>query len=262
MKDKFQMSSMGELTFFLDIMFVVCACARFQVTPKVSHLNAIKRIFRFLKGKPYLGLWYLKDSPFDLVAYLDSDYAGASLDRKSITEGCQFFRCRLISWQCKKQTVVATCSTKVEYVAAASGCAQVLWIQNQLLDYGVFNSPMLHVLRVEMVINSPWMLSKNWLVQKQTAFGVNTPRSDEDRLKLMELMVFLPQKGFIWCNWNYCCSPIKLLLSGKLEKRYLLSKFTLEQLVNVVRLKVEEESEMSLELLRFTRQQLQEYQQG
>nr|GFB19115.1 putative ribonuclease H-like domain-containing protein [Tanacetum cinerariifolium] len=64
------------------------------------------------------------DSPFDLVAYSDSDYAGASLDRKSTSEGCQFLGCRLISWQCKKQTVVATSSTEAEYVAAASGCAQ------------------------------------------------------------------------------------------------------------------------------------------
>nr|GEZ65874.1 putative ribonuclease H-like domain-containing protein [Tanacetum cinerariifolium] len=68
------------------------------------------------------------DSPFYLVAYLDSDYAGASLDRKSTTRGCQFLGCRLISWQCKKQTVVATSSTEAEYVAAASCCAQVLWI--------------------------------------------------------------------------------------------------------------------------------------
>nr|GFA21607.1 putative ribonuclease H-like domain-containing protein [Tanacetum cinerariifolium] len=137
----------------------------------VDDIIFVKRVFRYLKGKPYLGLWYPKASPFDLVAYSDSDYAGASLDRKSTTGGCEFLGCRLISWQCKKQTIVATSSTEAEYVAAASGCAQVLWIQNQLLDYGVFNSPMLHLLRVEMVINSPWMLSKNWLVQKQTAFG-------------------------------------------------------------------------------------------
>nr|GFC15964.1 uncharacterized mitochondrial protein AtMg00810-like [Tanacetum cinerariifolium] len=111
-----------------DIMFVVCAYAHFQVTPKASHLHAIKRIFRYLKGKPHLGLWYPKDSPFDLVAYSDSDYVGTSLDRKSTTGGCQFFRCRLISWQCKKQTVVATSSTEAEYVSASSCCAQVLWI--------------------------------------------------------------------------------------------------------------------------------------
>nr|GEU31177.1 putative ribonuclease H-like domain-containing protein [Tanacetum cinerariifolium] len=120
-----------------NIMFAVCTCARFQVTPKASHLHAVKRIFRYLKGKPHLGLWYQKDSPFDLVAYSDSDYAGASLDKKSTTGGCQFFGCRLISCQCKKQTVLATSSIEAEYVAAASCCAQVLWIQNQLLDYGL-----------------------------------------------------------------------------------------------------------------------------
>nr|GEX12409.1 uncharacterized mitochondrial protein AtMg00810-like [Tanacetum cinerariifolium] len=94
-----------------DIMFVVCACACFQVTPKASHLHAVKRIFRCLKGKPHLGLWYPKDSPLNLVAYSDSDYAG--------------------------HTVVATSSTGAKYVAAASCYAQVLWIQNQLLDYGL-----------------------------------------------------------------------------------------------------------------------------
>ncbi|GKA87984.1 hypothetical protein Tco_0809748 [Tanacetum coccineum] len=73
-----------------DIMFVVCACARFQVTPKVSHLYAMKRIFRYLKGQPKLGLWYPRYSPFNLEAFSDSDYAGASLDRKSTTGGCQF----------------------------------------------------------------------------------------------------------------------------------------------------------------------------
>nr|GEU62486.1 hypothetical protein [Tanacetum cinerariifolium] len=81
-----------------DIMFAVCAYARYQVNQKVSHLYAVKRIFRYLKGQPKLGLWYLKDSPFNLVAYTDSDYARASLDRKSTTRGCQFLGCRLISW--------------------------------------------------------------------------------------------------------------------------------------------------------------------
>ncbi|GJZ98525.1 uncharacterized mitochondrial protein-like protein [Tanacetum coccineum] len=98
-----------------DIMFAVCACARYQVNPKVSHLHAVKRIFRYLKGQLKLGLWYPKDSPFDLVAYTDSDYAGASLDRKSTTGGCQFLGCRLISWQCKKQTVVANSITEAEF---------------------------------------------------------------------------------------------------------------------------------------------------
>ncbi|GJU37128.1 hypothetical protein Tco_1185482 [Tanacetum coccineum] len=103
-----------------DIMFAVCACARFQVTPKVSHLNAVKRIFRYLKHQPKLGLWYPRDSPFELEAYSDSDYGGASLDRKSTTGGCQFLGRRLISWQCKKQTIVANSTTEAEYVAAAN----------------------------------------------------------------------------------------------------------------------------------------------
>ncbi|GJS18845.1 ribonuclease H-like domain-containing protein [Tanacetum coccineum] len=94
-----------------DIMFAVCACSRFQVTPKTSHLSVVKRIFRYLKGKPKLGLWYPRESSFDLESYSDSDYAGANLDRKSTTG-------------------------EAEYVAAASCCGQVLWIQNQMLDYG------------------------------------------------------------------------------------------------------------------------------
>ncbi|GJV72822.1 uncharacterized mitochondrial protein-like protein [Tanacetum coccineum] len=133
-------SLIGSLMYLIasrqDIMFAVCTCARFQVTLKTSHLLAIKRNFRYLKGKPTLGLWYSRDSPFELVTYTDSDYAGATQDRKSTTRGCQFLGNRLISWQCKNQTVVATFTTKAEYVAAASCYGQVLWIQNQLLDYG------------------------------------------------------------------------------------------------------------------------------
>nr|GEV92432.1 uncharacterized mitochondrial protein AtMg00810-like [Tanacetum cinerariifolium] len=193
-----------------DIMFVVCACARFQVTPKDSHLHAVKRIFRYLKGKPHLGLWYPKDLPFDLVAYSDSDYAGASLDRKSTTGGCQFLRCRLISWQCKKQTVVATSSTEAKYVAAASCCAQVLWIQNQLLDYGynimhtvvlsgmVSLKRMLHVTTIlsagllttqQMVLNSPCLTHiKNWLVQIKRSLNTVAIKKVNDVIRLQALV--------------------------------------------------------------------------
>ncbi|GJV01868.1 hypothetical protein Tco_1335437 [Tanacetum coccineum] len=112
------------------IMFAVCACARFQITPKASHLNAIKRIFRYLKHQPKLDLWYPRDSPFELEAFSDSDYGEASLDRKLTTGGYQYLGRRLIYWQCKKQTIVANSTTKAEYVAAANCCGQVLWIQN------------------------------------------------------------------------------------------------------------------------------------
>nr|GFB16492.1 uncharacterized mitochondrial protein AtMg00810-like [Tanacetum cinerariifolium] len=91
-----------------DIMFAVCACAR------------------YLKGHPKLGLWYPKESPFDLVAYSDSDYGGATQDHKSTTGGCQFLGRKLISWQCKKQKIVATSTTEAEYVATAGCCGQVL----------------------------------------------------------------------------------------------------------------------------------------
>nr|GEV71154.1 hypothetical protein [Tanacetum cinerariifolium] len=135
MKDKFQMSLMGELTFFLGLQvkqkqdgifisqdkYVAEILRKFGLTDGKSASTPIDMekpllkdpmIFRYLKGKPHLGLWYPKDSPFKLVAYSDSDYSGAILDRKSTTGGYQFLRCILISWQGKKQTVVATSSTK------------------------------------------------------------------------------------------------------------------------------------------------------
>ncbi|KAJ9564380.1 hypothetical protein OSB04_000346 [Centaurea solstitialis] len=134
-------SMIGSLMYLIasrpDIMFAVCVCARFQVRPKESHLHAVKRIFKYLKGQPRLGLWYPNDSSFDLVAYTDSDYGGANLDRKSTSGGCQFLGGRLVSWQCKKQTTVSQSTTEAEYIAASQCCSQVLWIQNQMKDYGL-----------------------------------------------------------------------------------------------------------------------------
>ncbi|GJX51138.1 retrovirus-related pol polyprotein from transposon TNT 1-94 [Tanacetum coccineum] len=172
MKDKFQMSSMGELTFFLGLQvqqkkngifisqdkYVHEILRKFNYsdvksasTPtdlekplvqdgdaadvdehlyrsmigSLMYLTASRPDIIYLKGKPSLGLWYSKDSSLELVAYTDSDYAGATQDRKSTTGGCQFLGNRLISWQCKKQTVVATSTTEAEYVAAASCCGQI-----------------------------------------------------------------------------------------------------------------------------------------
>nr|GEZ81009.1 hypothetical protein [Tanacetum cinerariifolium] len=175
MKDKFQISSMGELTFFLGLQvkqkpvgifisqdkYVAEILRKFGLTngklastlidtgkpllkdsdgedvdlhtyrPMIGslmYLTSSRLDIMYLKCKPHLGLWYPKDLPFNLVAYSDSDYAGASLDMKSTTGGYQFLDCRLISWQCKKQTVVATSSNKAKYVAVASCCAQMLLI--------------------------------------------------------------------------------------------------------------------------------------
>ena len=120
-----------------DIMFATCLCARFQSNPKESHLIAIKRIFRYLKGTPNLGLWYPKNNGFDLIGYSDSDYAGCKIDRKSTTGSCQFLGGRLVSWFSKKQHSVSTSTAEAEYIAAGSCCAQILWMKNQLMDYGL-----------------------------------------------------------------------------------------------------------------------------
>jgi hypothetical protein len=118
-----------------DIMYSTCLCTLYQADPKESHLTDVKRIFRYLKGTPNLGLWYPKDSGFDLIAYSDSNFSGCKLDRKSTTGGCQLLGGKLISWTSKKQNSVSTSTAEAEYVAAGSCCAQVLWMRNQLLDY-------------------------------------------------------------------------------------------------------------------------------
>ena len=96
-----------------DIMFATCLCARFQADPKESHLIAVKRIFRYLKGTPNLGIWYPKDTGFDLIGYTDSDYAGCKIDRKSTSGSCQFLGRRLVSWFSKKQHSVSTSTAEV-----------------------------------------------------------------------------------------------------------------------------------------------------
>nr|GEV05545.1 hypothetical protein [Tanacetum cinerariifolium] len=211
-----------------DIMFSICACARFQVTLKVSHLHAVKRIF--------------------------SDYDGTSLDRKCTIGGCQFLGCRLISWQCKKQIVVATSSTEAEYVAAARlknqyevigmefACTQMFQV---LVKHHTSNGYQFTMSNPHQELTSPeqtvsgkdlsnplmadnlpkiiwysthhasqyksWLVQSKWLLAKVSAvvstlvlikaqqyisnesylLGVNTPRCNEDSIELMELMVFM-----------------------------------------------------------------------
>ena len=112
-----------------DIMFAICLCSRCQANPRESHMKAVKRIFRYLKGHQKLGLWYSNESNFDFKAYSDSDYGGCNLDRKSTIGGCQMLGNCLVSWQCKKQSSVAISTCEAEYVSASSCCSQVLWIQ-------------------------------------------------------------------------------------------------------------------------------------
>ncbi|GJV77386.1 retrovirus-related pol polyprotein from transposon TNT 1-94 [Tanacetum coccineum] len=97
-----------------------------------------KRIFRYLKGTINLGLWYPKDSGFDLTAYSDADHAGCHLDRKSTSGSVQFLGDKLVCWSSKKQNCVSISTAESEYVAVSGCCAQVLWMRTQLTDYGFF----------------------------------------------------------------------------------------------------------------------------
>ncbi|XP_073121777.1 uncharacterized protein [Henckelia pumila] len=103
-----------------DIMFSVGLCARFQSAPKQSHYIAAKRILKYLKGTQNVGLWYPKDSSFNLIGYSDADYAGCRIDRKITSGTCQFLGDMLISWFSKKQTSIATSTAESEYLAAES----------------------------------------------------------------------------------------------------------------------------------------------
>ncbi|GJV98771.1 hypothetical protein Tco_1554023 [Tanacetum coccineum] len=135
MENRFRIGLRGEATDLsgYQLHHNILDQDKFQVTPKASHLNAVKRIFRYLKHQPKLGLWYPRDSPFELEAFSDSDYGGASLDRKSTTGGCQFLGRRLISWQCKKQTIVSNSNTEAEYVVAANCYGQVTPLFDSML---------------------------------------------------------------------------------------------------------------------------------
>ena len=121
-----------------DIMFSVCLCARFQANPKESHLSAVKRIFRYLKGTSSVGLWYPKTKSFDLIGYSDADFAGCKVDRKRTSGTCHFLGKALLSWFSKKQNSVALSTTEAEYIAAGRCCAQILQMKQTLEDYDLF----------------------------------------------------------------------------------------------------------------------------
>ncbi|GKB71741.1 hypothetical protein Tco_0933153 [Tanacetum coccineum] len=201
-----------------DIMFALCACGRYQVNPNVSHLHAVIRIFRYLKGQLKLGLWYPKDSPFDLVAYTNSDYAGASLDRKSATGGCQFLGSRLISWQCTDDLPNTTIFEELKRMRFSSTMVSIIiyLATNQKFNFSkyVFESMAKNLDNAGKFLMYPSSLGTSSCsgpkrqdtigdTIARTRFenvsktsndsllaGVNIPRSDKDRLKLNELMEF------------------------------------------------------------------------
>jgi hypothetical protein len=109
-----------------DIMFRVCMCVRFQANSKKAHVRAVKRILKYLKHNPSVGLWYPKGDTSDLIGYFDSDYPGCKIDRKSTSGGCHLLGRSLVSWTSKKQNSVALSTAEAEYIAAGACCTQIL----------------------------------------------------------------------------------------------------------------------------------------
>ncbi|GJV43375.1 hypothetical protein Tco_1427911 [Tanacetum coccineum] len=133
-------SKIGSLMYLTssrpDLVQAVCYCARYQARPTQKYLKEVKRIFKYLKGTINMGLWYPKDSGFELTAFSDADHAGCIDTRKSTSGGIQFLGDKLVSWMSKKQNCTAMSSAEAEYVALSASCAQVMWMRTQLKDYG------------------------------------------------------------------------------------------------------------------------------
>nr|GEV72082.1 retrovirus-related Pol polyprotein from transposon TNT 1-94 [Tanacetum cinerariifolium] len=130
-----------------DIMFSVCLCARFQENPKTTHLESVKRIFRYVRGTTYLELWYPKGNEIQTIVYADSDHPGDCVDRKSTSGVYTFMRCCLTSWVAKKQTALAISTTESEYVSAGKACQQALWMKRALIDYDIRLDDLLIMIR-------------------------------------------------------------------------------------------------------------------
>ncbi|GJV18056.1 retrovirus-related pol polyprotein from transposon TNT 1-94 [Tanacetum coccineum] len=124
-----------------DLVFTVCMCDRYQASPTKKHLEALKRVFRYLRGTINWGLWYPKYTTMALTAYADADHAGCQDTRRSTSGSAQFLGDKLVSWSSKKQKSTAISTTKAEYIAMYGCCAQILWMRSQLTDYDfVFNN--------------------------------------------------------------------------------------------------------------------------
>ncbi|KAG9442375.1 hypothetical protein H6P81_018229 [Aristolochia fimbriata] len=119
-----------------DLCFSVGVCARYQASLKESHLQAVKRILRYVHGTTKLGIFYSNSSAIALVGYSDADWAGNSDDRKITSGGCFYLRTNLVAWYCKKQNSIFLSTAEAEYIAAGSCCTQLLWMKQMLADYG------------------------------------------------------------------------------------------------------------------------------
>ncbi|WVZ64469.1 hypothetical protein U9M48_013978 [Paspalum notatum var. saurae] len=147
-----------------NIQFAVCLCVYYQASPRTSHRQAVKRIFRYLKFIPEVGLWYSLGSSLSLRGFSDADHVGCRIDRKSTSGTCQLLGISLVSWSSRKQASVSLSTTKAEYIAAASGCSQLLWMKATLSDFG------LRFGRIPLLMDSTFAISvsKNPVLHSRT----------------------------------------------------------------------------------------------
>ena len=145
-----------------DMMRSVCMCAHFHVVPKESHHQAIKRILIYLAHTTTLGLWYPEGAQFNLVGYLDSDYVGDQVDRKSTSGTCHFLGRSLVCWS----NCVSLSTAEAEYIAAGSCCAQLLWMKQTLKDYDV---NVKNVSTVSMRVPSRLLITQ-FITRRQSTF--------------------------------------------------------------------------------------------
>ncbi|KAL0533768.1 hypothetical protein IC582_027813 [Cucumis melo] len=119
-----------------DIAYAVGICACYQADPRMSHLEVVKRILKYIHGISDFGILYSYDTTSILVGYCDADWADSSDDRKSTSGGCFFLGNNLISWFSKKQNCVFLSTAEAEYIAAGSACTQLIWMKNLFHEYG------------------------------------------------------------------------------------------------------------------------------
>nr|GEV40371.1 uncharacterized mitochondrial protein AtMg00810-like [Tanacetum cinerariifolium] len=178
-----------------DLVFAVCMCARYHASPTKNHLEALKRVFRYLRGTIKWGLWYPKDTAMALTTYADADHAGCQDTRRSTSGSAQFLRDKLVSWSSKKQMSIAISTIEAEYIAMSECCTQILWMSSQLTDYGfAFNKIPLYC------DNRNTMADMNILATDapgEQAHAITPPTRTDDQILLSSNWVPIDKSNYV-----------------------------------------------------------------
>jgi hypothetical protein len=203
-----------------DIQFSVCLCARFQASPRTSHRQAVKRIFRYLRHTPDFGLSYSASSSLALHGFSDADFTRCRLDRKSNSGTCQFWGSSLVSWSSRKLSSAAQSTTEAEYVAIPSCCSQLLWITYTMSDFGeeythvplqcdstsaisVAKNPMLHSKTKHIEVRYNFLRDN---VEKGRITLIHVPTHDQLAnifTKPLDQATFTHLRGGAWCLFDF-----------------------------------------------------------